>query len=186
MARGGAAGISVLTEPSHFNGSLHDFILARDTVSLPLLMKDIIVERSQVETAHCIGADAVLLIKSIFDRGYADCSLEAMIDRVHSRNMEVLLEVHTSEEFRDAEGLDADLIGINNRDLKTLKVDLHTTEAILAGHKNSSTMVVSESGIESQADVLFLRRAGARAFLIGTSVMSAENVGLKVRELVEA
>ncbi len=184
MERGGAAGISVLTEPRHFSGSLTDLVLARKSVSLPLLMKDIVVEGSQVEAASSLGADAVLLIKTVFDRGYADRSLGAMIDHVHSLEMEALLEVHTDGEFRDAMALDPDLVGINNRDLKTLKVDLHTTESILAGHKGCAAVVLSESGISTKADILFLRCAGARAFLVGTSVMLAGDVEAKVRELV--
>ncbi len=186
MERGGAAGISVLTEPSHFNGSLADLVLARGSVALPLLMKDIVLDRSQVEAASRMGADAVLLIKAIFDRDYADCRLEAMIDLVHSLGMEVLLEVHTSEEFREAMGLEADLIGVNNRDLGTLRVDLRTTERILAAHRGCPAVVVSESGISSPADVLFLKGVGARAFLVGSSVMLAGDVEDKVRELVEA
>jgi len=186
MERGGAAGISVLTEPMHFKGSLRDLMLVRESVSIPILMKDLIVDRSQVDAASRIGADAVLLIKGIFERDYADRSLEGMIDYVHSKKMEVLLEVHSKDEFRSAIGLKVDLVGINNRNLKTLGVDINTTEEILRKRKIDNFIVVSESGIESQADVCFLRGAGARAFLVGTSVMSADNVEEKVRELVEA
>ncbi len=184
--RGGAAGISVLTEPRHFGGSLCDLMLVRESASVPLLMKDIIVDRTQVDAASRIGADAVLLIQTVFERRYADCSLEDMIDYVHSKRMEVLLEVHTKEEFRTAIGLDVDLVGINNRDLRTLKVDLRTTEWILMEHEGLERVVVSESGIRSRADVLFLRSVGAKAFLVGTAIMLAGNVEMKVRELAGA
>jgi len=186
MERGGAAGISVLTEPVHFGGSLRDLMLVRGSVSIPVLMKDIIVDRVQLDAASRLGADAALLIKAVFDRGYADCSLEDMIAHAHAWGMEVLLETHTGREFRDAVALDADIVGINNRDLRTLRVDLQTTVEILTGCGGGVSTVVSESGIGSQADVRLLRGAGAKAFLVGTSVMLAEDVEAKVRELAEA
>jgi indole-3-glycerol phosphate synthase len=186
MKRGGAIGISVLTEPKHFSGSLRDFMLVRESVPIPLLMKDVVVERPQVEAASRAGANAVLLIKTLFERKYTDCCLEDMIDYVHSQKMEVLLEAHTEKEFQDATNLDADLVGINNRDLKTLEVDLHKTEEILAKQRSGNAIIVSESGIESSTDVRFLRSIGARAFLVGTSIISANDVEGKVRDLMEA
>ena len=186
MERGGASGISVLTEPKHFKGSLQDLMLVRESVAIPILMKDFIVSRTQIDAASRIGADAILLIMTIFERNYSDCGLEDMIKYAHFRDMEVLLEVNNEEEFRGAVGSGADLVGINNRDLKTLAVDIRTTERILKIFYNHNLTVVSESGIESQSDVRLLRGAGARGFLIGTSVMSTSNVEQKVRELVEA
>jgi len=97
-----------------------------------------------------------------------------------------LLESHNENEFQSAISSDADLIGINNRDLRTLKVDLHITERILKKHESNNKLVVSESGVMTPADILFLRRCGAQAFLIGSSIMMADNIEKKVKEFVTA
>jgi indole-3-glycerol phosphate synthase len=186
MSRGGAIGISVLTEPKHFKGSLNHFKIVRETTSIPLLMKDFIVSKIQIETASNLGANAVLLIQALFDRNYCDTNREVMIEYAHSKNIEVLLETHTEDEFQRALKSDADLIGINNRDLRTLKVDLNTTTQILGKYPDLSETIVSESGIETPADIITLRYSGANAFLVGTAVISASDVENKVRELVEA
>jgi indole-3-glycerol phosphate synthase len=184
MAKGGAVGISVLTEPKHFQGSLRSLADARNTVNLPVLMKDIIIGSVQLEAASKIGANAALLIVSLFERGYCECSMQKMIVKAHSNGLEVLLEAHSEAEFRRAVDSDADLIGINNRDLATLNVDLRVTECILENNNVKGKTVISESGIKVPADVRFLRGCGADAFLIGSVVMSAGNVEEKVREFV--
>jgi indole-3-glycerol phosphate synthase len=186
MESGGATGISVLTEPKHFSGSLSYLMKVRETVKLPILMKDIVVSPIQLEAASRIGANVVLLIEAIFDRGYCELSLEEMIKQAHSRELEVLLETHKENEFLHAIETDADLIGINNRDLRTLKVDLHITERILKKHESRNKVVISESGVMTPKDLLFLRGCGAQAFLIGSSVMMAENIEQKVKEFVTA
>lgn len=186
MENGGASGISVLTEPKHFSGSLSYLAKVRETVKLPILMKDIIVDPIQLEAASKIGANVVLLIKSLFDRGYCEASLDEMITQAHAKNLEVLLETHSEDEFLHAVETDADLVGINNRDLRTLKVDLHITERILKEHESKGKVVVSESGVMTPADLLFLRGCGAQAFLIGSSIMMAENIEQKVKEFVTA
>jgi indole-3-glycerol phosphate synthase len=186
MERGGAVGISVLTEPKHFNGSLEALAQARETVKLPILMKDIIIIPEQLEAALQLGADAVLLIEALFERGYCETSSDKMIAFSHNRGLEVLLETHTEEEFQLAIETDADLVGINNRNLATLKIDLNTTKRILERNKSNGKMVVSESGIKTPKDLLFLRGSGASAFLIGSSIMSTENIEEKVREFVLA
>jgi len=127
MAKGGAVGISVLTEPNHFNGSLHSLAEARRTVKLPILMKDIILSTAQLEAASKLGANVALLIEALFDRGYCECTLSKMIATAHSKGLEVLLETHTAEEFRVAVSTHADLVGINNRDLATLKRRLRSS-----------------------------------------------------------
>jgi len=127
-----------------------------------------------------------LLIKSLFDRGYCECNLSDMIATAHSKGLEVLLESHTAEEFRSAVRTHADLVGINNRDLATLKVDLGVTKRILEGNNVEGKVVVSESGINAPADLRFLRGCGAHAFLIGSAVMLADNVEAKVKEFVSA
>jgi len=186
MQKGGAVGISILTEPKHFKGSLHSLIEARKAVKLPILMKDIILSPVQLEAASKAGANAALLIEALFDRGYCECTINDMIARAHSADLEVLLETHTAEEFRSAIRTHADLVGINNRDLATLKVDLNVTKRILERNGAEGKITVSESGINTPADLHFLRECGAHAFLIGSAVMLADNVEKKVKEFVSA
>jgi len=186
MKKGGATGISVLTEPKHFSGSLSYLAKIRKEVKLPILMKDIILNPIQLETASRIGANAVLLIEALFERGYCERSLEEMISQAHARNLEVLLETHNENEFQSAIETDADLIGINNRDLRTLKVDIRITERILKRYGTREKVVVSESGVMTPADLLFLRGCGAQAFLIGSAIMMADNIEKKVKEFVTA
>ncbi|MCW3996208.1 MAG: indole-3-glycerol-phosphate synthase [Candidatus Bathyarchaeota archaeon] len=185
MQKGGAVGISVLTEPKHFKGSLQTLSQAREAVNLPLLMKDIVIVPEQVEAAANLGANAVLLILALFKRGCCEVDVDKMIAFVHARGLEVLLETHTPDEFQSAITTDADLIGINNRNLATLKIDLNTTKQILEKHKSHGKTVISESGITSKADLQFLKGCGANAFLVGSSIMLTENVEEKVREFVE-
>ena len=109
-----------------------------------------------------------------------------MIKVAHLKNLEVLLETHSENEFQRAVETDADLVGINNRDLRTLKVDLKTTEKILMKHESKGKIIVSESGLINPLDLVFLRKCGAQAFLIGSSVMMAENIKQKVKEFVTA
>lgn len=186
MVRGGAVGISFLTEPKHFGGSLDAFVEVRDQVKLPLLMKDITVRRTQIEAAARIGANAVLLIESLFKRGYCECDVHSMIASAHSRGLEVLLETHTEEQFLSALKTKADMVGINNRNLKNMEVDLEVTKRILTKHQIRERLIVSESGVKSPADIRFLRDCGVHAFLVGASIMRASDIEKKVRELVTA
>jgi indole-3-glycerol phosphate synthase len=183
---GGAIGISVLTEPTFFNGSLGFLAEARNQTKLPILMKDIVLSPLQLDAAHKIGANAVLLIEALFEREYCECNVHELIAYAHSKNLEVLLEAHTEDEFLSALKTDADLIGINNRDLKTLKVDLCVTKKILQRTDPQGSTVVSESGIKKPDDINLLRKYGAHAFLIGSSVMKADEVAKKVEEFVAA
>ena len=186
MEKGGAVGLSVLTEPKHFYGSLRSLVEARKAVRLPILMKDIILSSVQLEAASKAGASAVLLIEALFERGYCECSIHEMIARAHSEGLEVLLETHTAEEFRSAVRTHADLVGINNRNLATLNVDLEVTKRILERNDAEGKIVVSESGINTPADLRFLRGCGAHAFLIGSAIMLADDVEMKVKEFVSA
>jgi len=186
MEKGGAVGISVLTEPKHFNGSLRSLVEARRTVKLPILMKDIILSPVQLEAASKLGANVALLINALFDRGYCESNLSDMIATAHSKGLEVLLETHTAEEFRSAVTTQADLVGINNRNLATLKVDSGVTKRILERNSAEGKIVVSESGVSTPADLRFLRESGAHAFLVGSAVMLADNVEAKVKEFVSA
>jgi indole-3-glycerol phosphate synthase len=186
MEKGGAIGISVLTEPKHFNGSLRSLVEARRTVKVPILMKDIILSPVQLEAASKLGANVALLIEALFDRGYCKSTLGNMIKTAHSKGLEVLLETHTSGEFRSAVATQADLIGINNRNLATLKVDLNVTKTILEQNNAKGKIIVSESGVSTPSDLHFLRLHGAQAFLVGSAVMLADNVEDKVKEFVSA
>jgi indole-3-glycerol phosphate synthase len=185
MARGGAAGVSVITEPKYFRGSLGYLAEIREAVSLPLLMKDIVVSPVQLGAAAKVGANAVLLIQALFDRGHCEQDIEEMIAGAHRKNLEVLLETHNEKEFRSGLESEADLIGINNRNLGTLEVDLTLTRKLLANSDCRDKIVVSESGIESPADIRFLSKCGAAAFLVGSAIMLSADIEQKVRELVE-
>jgi len=181
MEAGGAVDISVLTEPKRFGGSLQTLSQVKESVSIPVLMKDVIVDRVQIEAAANIGTDAVLLIY-----GAVAGRVDELIKFAHTLSLEVLLEAHTVEEFKAALETEADMIGVNNRDLRTMKVDLHVTARILAEVGSTDRIVVSESGIETADHVRFLRKCGAHAFLVGSSIMLADDVEEKVRKLVMA
>lgn len=188
MERGGASGISVLTQPKHFCGSMEMLREVKNCVNIPVLMKDIVINPVQMEAAWKSGADAVLLISSVFERDYVEYSVHEMVKLAHEKKLEVLLEVHTEKQFSSALETEADLVGINNRDLETLKVDLKVTRKILSNVNvdKLGKIVISESGIQSSEDIRFLRDCGAQAFLVGSAVMLADDVEAKVRELVRA
>ena len=186
MQRGGATGLSVLTEPKHFNGSLQALSQARAAVNLPILMKDIIMVQKQIEVAAKLGANAVLLIEALFERGYCDVDVDQAIANAHGYGLEVLLETHTEDEYLKAVQTKADLVGINNRNLATLKINLEITKSILQRHGKQGKTVISESGIHNASDLRFLRDSGADAFLIGSSIMLTQDIESKVKEFVEA
>jgi indole-3-glycerol phosphate synthase len=184
MQRGGAVGISVLTEPTYFNGSLQTLIQARAAVELPILMKDIIISKEQIDVAAKLGANAVLLIQGLFDKGHCEATEVEMIAYAHSKGLEVLLETHIEAEYVSALKTDADLIGVNNRNLDTLKTDLNTTQQILSAQGKQGRTVVSESGIKTSGHLQFLRGCGADVFLVGSSIMLTDDIEQKVKELV--
>lgn len=185
-SRGGAIGISILTEPKHFGGSLETFTMVRRSIELPILMKDIIICSKQLEAASTIGANAVLLIQALFDRKYCKQGVEEMIEAAHENKLEVLLEAHDENEFQRALTSEADFIGINNRNLGTLEVNLDVTKSLLEKTDCKGKLIVSESGIESPADIRFLSSCGAKAFLVGSALMKAVDPEEKVKELVGA
>ena len=184
MEDGGAVGISVLTEPKHFKGHVNYLAEIREQVNIPILMKDIVLSPIQVEAASRTGADAVLLIQTLFERGYCEKDVHGMIEDCHSRGLEVLLEVHDRKELRPAVNTNADMIGVNNRDLKTLEVDLEMVRRVLTEHDAGGKVIVSESGITNPEDIRLLRGFGVHAFLIGTAIMRAGSIKKKVKELV--
>lgn len=184
MINGGAIGLSVLTQPFMFNGSPQIFMRIRKRFDVPMIMKDVIVDKIQIEAADNIGADYILLIKSLFDLKYVK-DLEEMIAYSHKLGLKVILETHTENEFKNALITDADIIGINNRDLNTLKVDINTTKKLLNNYSGSK-IIISESGINNKADIKFLYDCGIRLFLVGTSIMKNKNILLHVKNLVNA
>ncbi len=186
MKAGGAIAISALTEPKHFSGSLNILKKVRESVELPVLMKDIIINPVQMEAASRMGANTVLLIQTLFERGYCKHGLNEMISEAHTRNLEVLLETHNRNEYVSALKTEADLVGINNRDLRTLDTDINVTQKILQNSEGCDKVVVSESGIMEPSDLVFLRKCGAQAFLIGYSIMIANNIKERVKEFVFA
>ena len=184
MIQGGAIGLSILTQPHLFNGSPEYFQRIRKAVKVPLLMKDIIVDKIQLDAADRIGADCMLLIQSIFDKKLAR-DIDEFISYSHKKGLMVLLESHTKKEFANSVQTDADLLGINNRNLDTLAIDLKTTKNILKDRKEDR-VILSESGIESPKDIKFLHECGADAFLVGSSIMKSEDIKRHVKKLVLA
>jgi indole-3-glycerol phosphate synthase len=165
---GGAAAMSVLTEPDHFKGSLEDLRRVSAAVTLPLLRKDFAVDRHQVYEAALAGAEAVLVIIA----GLSDAEALKLLDAAHRTNLDALVEVHTAEELQRAASLGARLIGVNNRNLKTLQVDLETSLRLAELAPPGATLV-AESGLRTRADIERLQAAGYRAFLIGETLMRA-------------
>jgi len=184
MISGGAQALSILTQPYLFNGSPEYFIKIRKNVKIPLLMKDIMIDKIQIDAAKKMGADYFLLIQGLFDNGFVS-DIDKLIDYGHEKDLKILLEAHTKTEFENALKTDADIIGINNRNLDTLEINLETTKQLLENfHK--SKIILSESGIESSDDIRFLHNSGADAFLIGTSIMKSSDIENSVSELVNA
>jgi indole-3-glycerol phosphate synthase len=186
MMEGGAAALSVLTEPKHFKGSIDYIKDINQHHRYPILMKDFIISMEQLRAASKMGASAVLLISTLYGRGYGELDLSDMIDLAHDEGLEVLLETHTLDEFKQGIDTDADLIGINNRDLKTLKTDTSITEEILQEAPDTHKMIISESGIRTARDIRLLRSLGVDAFLVGSAIMEAKDPENMVRRLVRA
>ncbi|MGI0088012.1 MAG: indole-3-glycerol phosphate synthase TrpC [Nitrosotalea sp.] len=185
MIDGGAIGLSVLTQPHLFHGSPQFFAEIRPHVRAPLLMKDIVIDKIQIDAAERLGADIVLLIQSIFDKKLAK-EIDEFVDYAHKKNLLVLIESHTKNEFLHSIDTQADLLGINNRNLDTLEIDLKTTETVLKDQKRDSRIIISESGIETAHDVRFLSQHGANAFLVGSSIMKSKDIKGLVSSLVLA
>jgi indole-3-glycerol phosphate synthase len=181
-AQAGAAGISVLTEVDHFGGSLADLVAVAGSVQVPVLRKDFVVEAGQVDEAAAAGADAVLLIAALHARG----SLDELVARAHELRLEVLLEVHDERELELALGTRADLVGINNRDLRTFRVDLATTERLAPIARDAGRVVVAESGVRDPADARRMHECGVDAVLVGEALMRAHDPAGALRALATA
>jgi indole-3-glycerol phosphate synthase len=179
--RGGAAALSVLTDERHFGGSLEDLRTARDACDLPILRKDFIVDPYQLYEAAVNGADAVLLIVRVLD----DRRLAELYGEARGLDLDCLVEVHDAEELQRALELDAEVIGINNRNLDQGTVDVSTTYELMPDVP-AGKAVVAESGISSRAELEELERVGVDAVLIGSALMSAMDPEAKTRELTGA
>jgi indole-3-glycerol phosphate synthase len=178
-AENGAACLSILTDGHFFLGSLRYLADIRKTVDIPLLRKDFIFDPYQIIEARAAGADAVLLIAAMLDLSM----LRDFYSLAGELGLDVLLEVHDERELETALRIECPLIGINNRNLRTFVTDLATTERLLRIIPDDR-FVVSESGINTRADVLRLHDAGAGAFLVGESMMREADIGAKLRELL--
>jgi indole-3-glycerol phosphate synthase len=176
--RGGAAALSILTEPFHFGGGLDDLREARAATELPVLRKDFIVDPYQLYEAAAAGADAVLLIVAALDAR----DLNTLIHEARALDLDALVEVHDERELEVALEIDADVLGINNRDLSDFSVDIERTYELLSDVPAGKT-VVSESGFSSREQLDDLERVGVDAVLIGETLMRAEDVEAAVRSL---
>ncbi len=178
-ADGGADCLSVLTDERFFQGSDTYLAQARNSVNLPVLRKDFVVNDYQITEARVLGADAILLIVSAL----SPAQIADYADRASSLGMAALIEVHTEPEMHTALAANADLIGINNRSLSTFTTDLGTT-ARLAVLVPPHITLVAESGIKTRADVGTVQQAGAHAILVGETLMRAPNIGEAVGDLL--
>jgi indole-3-glycerol phosphate synthase len=177
-ASGGAAAISVLTEPASFGGSIEDLIAVRNAVGVPVLKKDFHVHPVQLAEARAIGASAALLIA----RALSPDDLTRMTDAARQLRLEVLIEVRDEDELQRALDAGASVIGINNRNLETLVIDPTTAERLL-GLVPPSVVAIAESGVAGRADVERVAKHGADAVLVGSSVSASENPSAAVAAL---
>lgn len=178
-AQNGAAAISVLTEADHFQGSLEYLSAIRDSVNLPLLRKDFIFDEYQIYETVVSGADALLLIAAIL----GPKQLAELLELSHSLGLACLVEVHNENEVEKALQSGAEIIGINNRDLKTFKVDIDTTRRLRVLVPRGK-IVVSESGILNRDDIKALKAWGVNAALVGEALVTAKDIASRIKELM--
>lgn len=180
LARSGASALSVLTDEQYFQGSLANLVEASAATDLPCLRKDFVVDEFQLLESRAHHADAILLILAALD----DKMFRTLLDRAESMELDVLCEVHDHDELRRALEGGADVIGVNSRDLKTFHVSLDTAVE-LAESIPSHVLKIAESGIEKGDDVRELHAAGYQAFLVGETLMRAEDPGKKLQQLLQ-
>ena len=178
-AAAGAAAISVLTEPTFFDGSLEHLTAVRAAVDVPLLRKDFVVSEYQLLEAKAAGADAVLLIVAAL----RPAELKVLHDHARRHGLDVLVEAHDAKELAIAIDAGARIIGVNNRNLRTLQVDVRASETLI-GRMPAEVIAVSESGLTTAADLARLKALGYRAFLIGERFMTAADPGAALAELL--
>ncbi len=178
--RGGAAAISVLTEPVHFGGSIDDLVAVRDAVRVPVLKKDFHIDPIQLLEAKAIGASAALAIV----RALSPDGLRTMAAYAREIELELLIEVRDGDELARALDVGATLVGINNRDLESLVIDPHTAERLLA-NVPSHVVAVAESGVERRQDIERAASAGADAVLVGSTISAAPDPCAAVQSLAD-
>ena len=176
----GASAISVLTDERFFEGRLEYIKIVKEHTTLPVLRKDFIIDEYQIYESVAAGADAILLIAELFSRH----EMKALYQLATSLGLDVLLEAHNEEDVEKALATGAQIIGINNRDLHVFKVDLAVTQKLIRMIP-ATKIKVSESGIRTHEDIMFLKSIGVNAVLIGEAFMDADDIGLKMREIME-
>lgn len=178
--KAGACGMSILTDIKYFGGSLEDLLLARASVDMPLLRKEFIIDEYQLIEAKAHGADVILLIAAVLTRA----EITTLSKLAKSLELDVLLEVHNEEELHKSMMPSLDMLGVNNRNLKTFEVSLETSRT-LSRHIPDDFVKVSESGISSTEAILELRSYGYQGFLIGENFMKTDNPGDSARTFIE-
>lgn len=178
-AEAGAQALSILTDTKFFSGSLRDLTQVKEKARLPVLRKDFLFDEYQIVESAAAGADGVLLIAAILKRP----DLKRLLTLARDLNLDALVEVHSEKDLGEALEVEAELIGINNRDLGTLAIDLKTTGRLMDLIPKGKT-VVSESGLHSRADVEFVAAKGAHAVLIGEELMSSPDIAKRIKELM--
>ncbi|MFH2036848.1 MAG: indole-3-glycerol phosphate synthase TrpC [Candidatus Zixiibacteriota bacterium] len=174
-----AKAISALTEDKYFFGSVDDLIIAKESSNLPILRKDFIIDPFQVYQSRLIGADAILLITAILEPS----ELEDLYQLARNIDLEVIIEIHSENELKTVLNLNPDMIGINNRNLKTFEVDLVTTER-LAPLIPQGIITICESGINSREDIVRIQKANVNAILIGEALVTSDDPYKKICELM--
>jgi len=168
----GASAISVLTDEPFFNGSIDDVTMVREEIDLPILCKDFVVDPVQIDRAKAAGANIILLIVAALEEE----QLKELYQYAGSVGLEVLVEVHNEPEMNQALALQPEIIGINNRDLTTFNVDLENTKKLASMVTDPNTILISESGMKTQEDALLAKDAGARAILVGETLMRSKDL----------
>jgi indole-3-glycerol phosphate synthase len=175
----GAGAVSVLTDTPFFKGTMDDLAAVREAVELPVLNKDFILDEIQIDRAADYGADVILLIVAALENN----RLQDLYQYARSKDLEVLVEVHNEEELKQAQAIDANIIGINNRNLKTFEVDLGVTERLIKNINTANTLVISESGMAVPANAERVARVGAKGILVGETLMRASDITSALQSL---
>ncbi|MHA2891610.1 indole-3-glycerol phosphate synthase TrpC [Bacillus thuringiensis] len=168
----GAGAVSVLTDGQFFKGSFHDLQTAREESNIPLLCKDFIIDKIQIDRAYEAGADIILLIVAALTKE----KLKELYSYVLEKGLEAIVEVHDEQELETAIVLNPHVIGINNRNLKTFEVDLSQTEKLGKRLNEEKLLWISESGIHSKEDIIRVKRAGAKGVLVGEALMTSSSI----------
>ena len=175
----GASAISVLTDKTFFNGTMHDLQAIRQIVDIPILCKDFTIDKVQIDQAKSSGANIILLIVAALDQR----TLTELYHYASNLGLEVIVEVHNESEMERALQMNASIIGINNRDLNTFTVDLETTERLASMITDPNTILISESGIQTKDDAHNVAKAGAHAILVGETFMRTKNLEAAFNDL---